>query len=103
MTPKCQGGRYPSLRHFGRSSRAWRVRTPCSGTATLTGGRPLTGATVVLDPGHGGHEPGALSPTGMSEAPVNLAVSLQAKAALQAAGVSVVLTRTGDYDVDLPT
>jgi len=81
----------------------WRVRTPCSNAATVTAGQPLATATVVLDPGHGGHEPGAVSSDKMSEAPVNLAVSLQARAALEAAGVSVVLTRTGDYDVDLAT
>lgn len=81
----------------------WRVRTPCSATAVLAEGTPVASATVVLDPGHGGREPGAVSPGGLSEAPVNLEVARHTRAALEAAGVSVVLTRTGDYDVDLPT
>ena len=34
---------------------------------------------------------------------MNLEVSNHARGALEASGVSVVLTRTGDYDVDLPT
>ncbi|MGH9190734.1 MAG: N-acetylmuramoyl-L-alanine amidase family protein [Acidimicrobiales bacterium] len=84
-------------------SGGWTVRTPCSNTVHLAAGTPLGGATVVLDPGHGGGEPGAVSPAGLVEAPVNLAVASHARAALEAAGVAVAMTRTGSYDVDLPT
>jgi N-acetylmuramoyl-L-alanine amidase len=58
---------------------------------------------IVLDPGHGGGEPGAVSPSGLAEAGVNLAVARQTQAALEAQGVSTLLTRTGDYEVALPT
>ncbi len=81
----------------------WVVRTPCGATATVHRGAPLDGATVVLDPGHGGAETGAVSPGGLSESVVNLAVARQAQAALEAAGVPTVLTRTGDYETSLPT
>jgi N-acetylmuramoyl-L-alanine amidase len=51
--------------------------------------------TVVLDPGHGGID------SGMSgyvvEKRVTLDVGLKVRALLQAAGVNVVMTRTGDY------
>jgi len=79
----------------------WLVRTPCGDTANLTEGTPVAGATIVLDPGHGGTEDGARSPAGLREADVNLAVSRQAEAALEAADVSVLLTRTGNYDLEL--
>lgn len=81
----------------------WQVRTPCYAIATVSAGTPVGHATVVLDPGHGGSERGAVSPGGLAEADVNLAVARQAQHALQAAGISVLLTRTGDYDLDLST
>lgn len=56
---------------------------------------------IVLDAGHGGSEPGAISPDGLAEKIVNLGVVAQAKEALEAAGVTVVATRTADYDVSL--
>ena len=81
---------------------AWRVRTPCGATATTTGS-PLYGATVVLDPGHGGDELGALGPNGLTEKELNLAVARQAGALLEAAGATVVLTRTTDLRMTLAT
>jgi N-acetylmuramoyl-L-alanine amidase len=59
------------------------------------------GALVVLDPGHGGGESGAVGPNGLREKDANLAVAQRAKAALEANGVSVVLTRTSDYRMTL--
>jgi N-acetylmuramoyl-L-alanine amidase len=82
---------------------ALQVRTPCGATVAVAGGTPLHGATVVLDPGHGGAEPGAVSPSGLAEAGINLAVARHAEDALEAAGVSTLLTRTGDYEVALAT
>jgi N-acetylmuramoyl-L-alanine amidase len=79
----------------------WKVRTPCNRTAILTDGTPVAHADIVLDPGHGGAEPGAISPGGLREADVNLGVSGFAKAALEAAGYSVLLTRTFDYELFL--
>jgi N-acetylmuramoyl-L-alanine amidase len=81
----------------------WLVRTPCHATTTLTRGTPVGRTTVVLDPGHGGAERGAIAPSGLAEADVNLLVARQAKESLHAGGVTVLLTRTGDYDLDLAT
>lgn len=78
-----------------------RVGTPCGATAVLAAGTPLPGAQVVLDAGHGGDEPGAVGPNRLPEKAANFAVTGHAKAALEAAGVSVVLTRTGDYRMTL--
>jgi N-acetylmuramoyl-L-alanine amidase len=79
----------------------FRVRTPCGATRVVTDGTRVNATTVVLDAGHGGGEPGAISPQGLAEKGVNLAVVAKAKEALEAQGVSVVPTRTADYDLDL--
>ena len=74
--------------------------SPCGAEVTVTG-TPLTGAHVVLDPGHGGDESGAIGPAGTREKDVNLAVAQDTKRRLEALGATVVLTRTGDYRVTL--
>ncbi len=86
-----------------RDDRGWLVETPCGNRTPLTAGTPLATPTVVLDPGHGGGETGAIGPNHLREAVVNLAVSQFAKQALEANGVSVVLTRPGDDRVVLTT
>src|SRR5439155_20527419 len=50
---------------------------------------------IVIDPGHGAPDPGAAY-NGVREADVNLAVALQARDLLAAAGADVALTRTTD-------
>jgi N-acetylmuramoyl-L-alanine amidase len=57
---------------------------------------------VVIDPGHGGPDPGAVGIRGLRETDVVLDVSLQVAQLLQAKGVQVLLTRTSEVDVDLP-
>jgi len=79
------------------------VQTPCGNRAILPAGTPVSGATVVLDPGHGGGETGAIGPNGLREAVVNLGVARQTRAALAAAGVNVVMTRSTDVRVVLDT
>ena len=76
------------------------ARAPCGGEVTVTG-RALGGANVVLDPGHGGDEPGAVGPAGTTEKAVNLAIAQQTARRLEALGASVVLTRTADYRITL--
>jgi len=57
---------------------------------------------VVIDPGHGGPDPGAIGIDGLRETDVVLDVALQVAQLLQARGVQVLLTRTTEVDVDLP-
>ncbi|MFM7087424.1 MAG: N-acetylmuramoyl-L-alanine amidase [Cyanobium sp.] len=57
---------------------------------------------VVIDPGHGGPDPGAVGIGGLRETDVVLDVSLQVAQLLEARGVSVQLTRTSEVDLDLP-
>ena len=61
-----------------------------------------SGHVVVIDPGHGGSDNGAICPTGVSEKSVSLAVSLKAQKLLSAQGYRVVMTRTTDIDVAAP-
>jgi N-acetylmuramoyl-L-alanine amidase len=86
---------------LGGSPGAWQVRTPCGATATVAAGKPITEATVVLDPGHGGRETGAIGSGELLEEHLNLAVAEAAKRALEAQGVTVLLTRTADYPVTI--
>ena len=46
-----------------------------------SGARRSAGAHVVLDPGHGGEEPGAVGPAGTLEKAVNLAIAQETQAA----------------------
>lgn len=74
--------------------------SPCGNAVEVTG-TALSGATIVLDPGHGGDEPGAVGPGGTTEKAVNLAIARETKRLLEAEGATVVLTRTGDYRITL--
>ncbi|MGH1489967.1 MAG: N-acetylmuramoyl-L-alanine amidase family protein [Acidimicrobiales bacterium] len=77
----------------------WLVSTPCQNTRLITDGQPLGRAHVVLDPGHGGAEPGAVGQTGLTEKDLNLLVANLAAQKLEAAGATVVLARTADYTI----
>lgn len=79
------------------------VRTPCGETATLTDGTPIGSAVVVIDPGHGGEETGAVGPNGLTEKELNLDVAERTKAELESRGFTVVLARTADYRIPLAT
>lgn len=76
-----------------------KVLTPCEnhGWVPVTGTTTVSHATVVLDPGHGGNETGAVGSGGLAEKTVNLDVATRAAQLLQSEGVDVVLTRTSDY------
>ncbi|MDQ3979512.1 MAG: N-acetylmuramoyl-L-alanine amidase [Actinomycetota bacterium] len=84
-----------------RTDAGWTVTTPCNRAATLTDGTHVPAASIVLDAGHGGTDPGAVSPGGLAEKGINVLVQGHAKAALERAGVSVLVTRTADYDLEL--
>ncbi|MEL6938705.1 MAG: N-acetylmuramoyl-L-alanine amidase [Cyanobacteria bacterium J06598_1] len=64
---------------------------------TLPNGR----FTVVLDPGHGGRDPGAVGINGLQEKQVVNDITPQVAEILRAQGVNVVLTRDRDMEVDL--
>ncbi len=57
--------------------------------------------TVVLDPGHGGRDPGAVGIGGLQEIQVVNSITPQVAALLERAGVRVVLTRRDNTTLDL--
>ncbi|MEL6983358.1 MAG: N-acetylmuramoyl-L-alanine amidase, partial [Actinomycetota bacterium] len=75
----------------------WLVSTACQAVQRVDGGTPVGRAHVVIDPGHGGVEPGAVGPAGTVEKDLNLTVAREAARLLTEAGATVVLTRDGDH------
>lgn len=63
--------------------------------------QPLTGMSILLDPGHGGEELGARGPTGYPEKTVNLIVSKLLQQRLEEMGATVYMTRETDKTVSL--
>jgi N-acetylmuramoyl-L-alanine amidase len=61
-------------------------------------GPGVAGLHVVIDPGHGGDDPGTIGPGGRREADACLAISLRLEAALSATGVAVYPTRAAEAD-----
>ncbi|HZV80525.1 MAG TPA: N-acetylmuramoyl-L-alanine amidase [Candidatus Binatus sp.] len=58
---------------------------------------------VVIDPGHGGNDPGAAnSGYGLVESKLTMQIALRLRADLQRQGWRVVMTRDGDYEVGDP-
>lgn len=55
-----------------------------------------TDYTIVIDAGHGGKDPGAISPNGTKEKDVNLIIALKTRDLLESLGYNVIMTRTGD-------
>lgn len=64
---------------------------------TLPNGR----FTVVIDPGHGGRDPGAVGIGGLQEKVVVNDIAPQVAAILREQGANVVMTRDSDYELDL--
>ncbi|HEX2177951.1 MAG TPA: N-acetylmuramoyl-L-alanine amidase [Actinomycetota bacterium] len=90
---------------YSEVSNGWaRITTPCelSRWMPLDSGERLARPTVVIDPGHGGDEVGAVGPGGLQEKELNLDVANRAVAMLNAAGIPTLATRTSDYRASLP-
>ncbi|MGP0129032.1 MAG: N-acetylmuramoyl-L-alanine amidase [cyanobacterium endosymbiont of Rhopalodia musculus] len=64
-------------------------------------GAPKGRVLVIIDPGHGGKDPGAVGLRGLEEKNVILPISLDVSRLLQEQGVQVKLTRNADYFVSL--
>ncbi|MGQ9825062.1 MAG: N-acetylmuramoyl-L-alanine amidase [Desulfotomaculales bacterium] len=72
------------------------------GSSGPAGKKPaLSEATIVIDPGHGGRDVGAIGPTGFQEKTANLNVALKVAELLRQKGARVILTRSGDTEPSL--
>ncbi|MBZ0264253.1 N-acetylmuramoyl-L-alanine amidase [bacterium] len=63
--------------------------------------KPLKDLIVVLDPGHGAENHGALGPAGLTEKVATLDLAWNVKEKLEKAGAKVILTREADIDIPL--
>ncbi|MEW6724690.1 MAG: N-acetylmuramoyl-L-alanine amidase family protein [Bacillota bacterium] len=84
------------------------VGAPANPAPTPDPGQPqpglnpiLQGRRIAIDPGHGGHDPGARGALGLIEKDLNLDIALRVRELLAAGGAQVILTRDGDYYVNL--
>ena len=57
---------------------------------------------IILDPGHGGSDPGAIGASGLKEKQITLEISMRVKELLEKEGAKVFMTRTTDKDVYAP-
>ena len=62
---------------------------------------PNQKVVVVIDPGHGGKDPGTIGIGGVREKDIVLPISKRVSKFLEQAGVKVIMTRTSDYFVSL--
>lgn len=72
------------------------VRTPCERAATVPSVAALGAVDVLIDPGHGGVDPGSTTTSGLTEAKLNLEVAKAVRDRLGAKGYRVVLERESD-------
>ncbi len=56
---------------------------------------------IVIDPGHGAHDPGTTSITGVPEKTINYAVAARVAAILQRRGIDVTMTRSANEYIEL--
>jgi N-acetylmuramoyl-L-alanine amidase len=84
---------------YGRRAAPGGGGSPEPESTLPTGLRPIR--TVVVDPGHGGRDPGAIGIGGLREKDVTLRLSKAIGKRLARAGLRVVYTREGDQTLDL--
>jgi len=72
-----------------------------AGNLSLFAAKPLQGFSILLDPGHGGSDSGAVGPSGLKESTANLRVAKYLKLLLEADGATVSATREDDRFLSL--
>lgn len=77
------------------------VESPCGSPVVIPWGQPVGAVQVVIDPGHGGDEQGAVAESGLTEAELNLRLARRTAAELARRAITVVLTRNADYRIPI--
>jgi N-acetylmuramoyl-L-alanine amidase len=75
------------------------VETPTPAAPGLPAAAPPGVRTIVIDPGHGGTETGAIGPSGVAEKELTLLLARDLESHLARLGVRVVLTRGEDANL----
>ena len=91
---------------YGKRGPSLESRIPEGEIASLKQALGLKVRTIVIDPGHGGHDPGAVGPSGLREKDVNLRIAKRLRERLIEEGKSfgienVYLTRSSDRFIPL--
>jgi N-acetylmuramoyl-L-alanine amidase len=72
------------------------------GGTVVAQAQPLDFKTIVIDPGHGGKDPGAIGRTGVTEKDVVLDIGLRLRSLIQQRlGIKVIMTRDDDTFISL--
>lgn len=90
-----------SLRYEGTSLILSLRHPPALRSRVADNPQPLSGISVLLDPGHGEPDLGARGPTGYPEKDINLLISQMVRQELVQRGATVVMTREDDREIDL--
>ena len=69
------------------------------GTTGLVSAQPADDFVIILDPGHGGVDGGAVGVNGTVEKRINLEISLRLRDVFTAAGYTVIMTRDTDKSI----
>lgn len=85
------------VRVTGEVDDGYLVESPCGSPVVIPWGQPVGSVQVVIDPGHGGDEEGAVAESGLTEAELNLRLARRTAAELARRSITVVLTRNDDY------
>jgi len=103
-----QSARVASPSDNNKATQSTRVATPSNKNKNMVtqaivpnSQEPLKGKTIVLDPGHGGIDSGATSIIGTHEKTLTLATAKVVEQKLEAAGATVMMTRTDDTYIPL--
>jgi N-acetylmuramoyl-L-alanine amidase len=84
-----------------RSNSSIAVQPPTSSPSPSPVQNPEGRVVVMIDPGHGGRDPGAVGRGGIQEKDIVLSISTQVASFLEQQGIMVVMTRQDDREVDL--
>ncbi len=69
------------------------------GTAGVASAQPQTGKVIIIDPGHGGVDGGAVGVNGTVEKRINLEIALRLRDVFSNAGYTVIMTRDTDISI----
>ena len=76
-------------------------KVPALVPAPEKGLRRIGAVTIIVDPGHGGRDPGSLGLGGVPEETINLNIGRELARLLEERGARVTMTRSGDSFIEL--
>lgn len=77
------------------------ILTVIFSTVNVNANLPLIGKIIIIDPGHGGVDPGSVY-NQIYEKDINLEISKKIEEELIKLGATIILTRNNDYDLSSP-